>query len=967
MAAPAPAPAARRGNNEPLNNLATWTIRPALQEFLDSVGLGLPVIGTVGDYHRLFSDAFELEANDEAAWANMHSCLQRGVINGLSYALMVFAIENIRPLRDQLIPAVVELPIELPLVSYHGITKRGPPVPRNLADDPKFRSYMDAWDDRIPLRGPLLPSTSAQSSSSSTGDNLVMSLPPRDGTLGASMDGTVEELVEGASTPTTASEIMGAKVVSEKREPQCNVYVRRAKRAKIQPVALQFGGDSGIYNNSTVEGERTEERLPSPHPSPAQPVPPPANEGQSDGESDGEQEELPPPPANRMKRPANEAAWANMHSCLQRGVINGLSYALMVFAIEHIRPLRDQLIPAVVELPIELPLMVIQHPYQRLPLAEYADSLRRACSVTYCLDFKNIAIHTPNICHRQYGFENIDPATVPDLPVVHGITKRGPPVPRNLADDPKFRSYMDAWDGRIPLRGPLLPSTSAQSSSSSTGDNLVMSLPPRDGTLGASTPTTASEIMGAKVVSEKREPQCNVYVRRAKRAKIQPVALQFGGDSGIYNNSTVEGERTEERLPSPHPSPAQPVPPPANEAAWANMHSCLQQGVINGLSYALMVIQHPYQRLPLAEYADSLRRACSVTYCLDFKNIAIHTPHICHRQYGFENIDPATVPDLPVVHGITKRGPPVPRNLADDPKFRSYMDAWDGRIPLRGPLLPSTSAQSSSSSTGDNLVMSLPPRDGTLGASMDETVEELVEGASTPTTASEIMGAKVVSEKREPQCNVYVRRAKRAKIQPVALQFGGDSGIYNNSTVEGERTEERLPSPHPSPAQPVPPPANEAAWANMHSCLQRGVINGLSYALMVFAIEHIRPLLLCGNTTTNGPTYHNILNELNETQVIQHPYQRLPLAEYADSLRRACSITYCLDFKNIAIHTPHICHRQYGFENIDPATVPDLPVVLGITKRGPPVPRNLADDPKFRSYMDAWDGRIPLRGPLLPD
>ncbi|MEJ4811444.1 hypothetical protein SKA23_14075, partial [Enterococcus faecium] len=81
-----------------------------------------------------------------------------------------------------------------------------------------------------------------------------------------------------------------------------------------------------------VEGERTEERLPSPHPSPAQPVPPPANEGiyticslvyfndsicmlktyviyvsgQSDGESDGEQEELPPPPANRMKRPANE-------------------------------------------------------------------------------------------------------------------------------------------------------------------------------------------------------------------------------------------------------------------------------------------------------------------------------------------------------------------------------------------------------------------------------------------------------------------------------------------------------------------------------------------------------------------------------------------------------------------------------------------------------------------------------------
>ena len=57
----------------------------------------------------------------------------------------------------------------------------------------------------------------------------------------------------------------------------------------------------------------------------------------------------------------------------------------------------------------------------------------------------------------------------------------------------------------------------------------------------------------------------------------------------------------------------------------------------------------------------------------------------------------------------------------------------------------STSAQPSSSSTGDNLVMQLPPRDGTLGALMDRTVEELVEGAtmegaSTPTTASEIMG-----------------------------------------------------------------------------------------------------------------------------------------------------------------------------------------------------------------------------------
>ena len=34
-------------------------------------------------------------------------------------------------------------------------------------------------------------------------------------------------------------------MVLEKHEPQCNVYVRRAKRAKIQTVALQFGGDSG--------------------------------------------------------------------------------------------------------------------------------------------------------------------------------------------------------------------------------------------------------------------------------------------------------------------------------------------------------------------------------------------------------------------------------------------------------------------------------------------------------------------------------------------------------------------------------------------------------------------------------------------------------------------------------------------------------------------------------------------------
>ncbi|KAK9928605.1 hypothetical protein M0R45_025731 [Rubus argutus] len=58
------------------------------------------------------------------------------------------------------------------------------------------------------------------------------------------------------------------------------------------------------------------------------------------------------------------AAWAIMYGCLRRRIINVLAYALMVFAIEHIQPLRDELIGQV-ELPMELPLMLSWPPILR--------------------------------------------------------------------------------------------------------------------------------------------------------------------------------------------------------------------------------------------------------------------------------------------------------------------------------------------------------------------------------------------------------------------------------------------------------------------------------------------------------------------------------------------------------------------------------------------------------------------------
>ncbi|KAL6191433.1 hypothetical protein ACLB2K_037824 [Fragaria x ananassa] len=185
-----------------------------------------------------------------------------------------------------------------------------------------------------------------------------------------------------------------------------------------------------------------------------------------------------------------------------------------------------------------------------------------------------------------------------------------------------------------------------------------------------------------------------------------------------------------------------------------------------------------------------------------------------------------------------------------------------------------------------------------------------------------------------------------------------------------------------------------AAWATMHGCLQRRMINGLSYALMIFAIEHIRPLreeligqvellmelplmlswppilrkVLNGNTTLKRGRYIAILEYLVEAECIRHPYERLGLAEYGGQLARACSETLCINFLEIYPHTPNNHHTQFGFASIDPASARGLPaVVVPIKRKGPTPNVDLAADERFTAYKDAWLGRRPLRGQLQDD
>ncbi|XP_021818345.1 protein MAIN-LIKE 2-like [Prunus avium] len=191
------------------------------------------------------------------------------------------------------------------------------------------------------------------------------------------------------------------------------------------------------------------------------------------------------------------AAWASLYNSLDRGIVNGLAYALMVFAIEHIKPLRIELIGETVDLPMECPLMVswshllhkrlkantvpkfgvymhilgnvtdenfIQRPYQRLShtlLGEgyerYALQLAKACSVTLCINYHIVVPHKPNNYARQFGFENIDLDSIPELPdVVVEVRKKGPKKDLNLADHGHFPLYINSWLGRFPLRGPRI-------------------------------------------------------------------------------------------------------------------------------------------------------------------------------------------------------------------------------------------------------------------------------------------------------------------------------------------------------------------------------------------------------------------------------------------------------------------------------------------------------------------------------
>ncbi|BBH04001.1 serine/threonine phosphatase 7 [Prunus dulcis] len=188
------------------------------------------------------------------------------------------------------------------------------------------------------------------------------------------------------------------------------------------------------------------------------------------------------------------AAWASLHNSLDRGIVNGLAYALMVFAIEHIEPLRIEVIGDIVDLPMECPLMVpwshllhkrlnantvpnfgaymeilgnatdenfIQQPYQRLShtlLGEgyerYAPQLAKACSVALCINYHTVVPHKPNNFARQFGFENINLDSIPELPdVVVEVRKKGPKRDLNLANHGHFPLYINSWLGRFPLRG----------------------------------------------------------------------------------------------------------------------------------------------------------------------------------------------------------------------------------------------------------------------------------------------------------------------------------------------------------------------------------------------------------------------------------------------------------------------------------------------------------------------------------
>ncbi|BBH06801.1 Aminotransferase-like, plant mobile domain family protein [Prunus dulcis] len=179
------------------------------------------------------------------------------------------------------------------------------------------------------------------------------------------------------------------------------------------------------------------------------------------------------------------AAWASLYNSLDRGIVNGLAYALMVFAIEHIKPLRIELIGETVDLPMECPLMVswshllhkrlkantvpkfgvymqilgnvtdenfIQRPYQRLShtllregYERYALQLAKACSVTLCINYHIVVPHKPNNYARQFGFENIDLDSIPELPdVVVEVRKKGPKKDLNLADHGHFPCTLTA-------------------------------------------------------------------------------------------------------------------------------------------------------------------------------------------------------------------------------------------------------------------------------------------------------------------------------------------------------------------------------------------------------------------------------------------------------------------------------------------------------------------------------------------
>ncbi|ONI08817.1 hypothetical protein PRUPE_5G202300 [Prunus persica] len=120
--------------------------------------------------------------------------------------------------------------------------------------------------------------------------------------------------------------------------------------------------------------------------------------------------------------------------------------------------------------------------------------------------------------------------------------------------------------------------------------------------------------------------------------------------------------------------------------------------------------------------------------------------------------------------------------------------------------------------------------------------------------------------------------------------------------------------------------------------------------------SHLLHKRLNANTVPNFGAYMEILGNATDENFIQQPYQRLShtlLGEgyerYAPQLAKACSIALCINYHTVVPHKPNNYARQFGFENINLDSIPELPDVVVEVR-----PNHLA-----RGLMGRW-------GPVRP-